>query len=470
MLKAKAPKADEKGGAEAAGAGKVGAKGKGDKAAKGDKKKKKKKKDETVYGATIKPAIGKEIVECAGEGRLDDVYFCKCCQVTISDNAARKAHVDGGRHGAASGRIIFSERFQYEQRERPKPTPAPETALPAVVELPKIDTKKAAAKAAKDAKAAKAAESAAKKKGGKKSEGQPKGPTGPTTPRPPAWATEPLSQDRHMEFVEVARRGIATICNEHCDPFGCVNGKNYEKWLGLGIIAAAKNGHGKLLRALYNYGGPKLKPDFPDPEANESTALHSACALGYLSDCVTFLIEKGANINAKKLNGFTPLHVAAEGTCEKLVSHLNFHGATIDEPSRRGFTPLHVAAMLGNPSMVRLLLSFKANPMARVDNGATPLHLASMRGNVDVAKILIKAGADVNAMIPAPSLEGIPGDGYNEITPIQLAFGRNDAATVRLLLAMGADQRQAYKLKHEAEDALQAAEEQRLEDLRLAAA
>jgi hypothetical protein len=73
-------------------------------------------------------------------------------------------------------------------------------------------------------------------------------------------------------------------------------------------------------------------------------------------------------------------------------------------------------------------------------------------------------------MIPAPSLEGVPGDGYNEITPIQLAFGRNDAATVRLLLAMGADQRQAYKLKHDAEDALQVAEEQRLEDLRLAAA
>ena len=35
---------------------------------------------------------------------------------------------------------------------------------------------------------------------------------------------------------------------------------------------------------------------------------------------------------------------------------------------------------------------------------------------------------------------------------------------------MGADQRQAYKLKHDAEDALQVVEEQRLEDVRLAAA
>lgn len=430
-----------------------------------DKKKKKKKKKDTaiVLGATIKPAIGKELVQCAKDGRIDDNYFCSVCQCILKDNAAREAHVRGAKHISATGRVVYSSQFQYEQRERPKPPPE-STNNTDTVQLPELKS----VESDKKIKLEKNSGESGKKKTGK---GDAKA-TGPATAREPEWAAKPLPTDFHSEFVKITTCGITSIIRNEklCDPFGCVNGKNYEMWLGLGIIAAARFGHGRAVRTLYHYGGSRLKPDYPDPDENNTTALHAACALGYLSDCVEFLIEIGANVNAKKLNGFTPLHVAAEGTCESIVRNLQKHNANIDEPTRRGFTPLHIASWHGNLGIIKVLLQFKANPMARVDNGATPLHLASMRGKIDALKLLIKAGAEVNAMMPAPSLKGIPGDGYNEITPIQLAFAKDDAALVQQLLALGANEREAYHAKHTAEDLLQAAEEKRLEDLRLASA
>jgi hypothetical protein len=437
---------------------------------KGKKEKKPKKKKTpagmlTVPGSSIARTVGEELLACAKAGRVDNTYFCSSCQCTLEGDAARTGHINSGRHASTTGRIIFSKRHQYQQLERLKPQLSDEA-----ITLPASEQDVAAAEGAvKPSKA-----------------------TGPKESRPPEWAPLPLAPDEHDEFIQVKQRGITTICNGLCDPFGTVNGKDKKNFMSQAVLTAAKHGKANALRALVSYApakdrntGSELLLDYPDPDNDNATALHYACALGRLSDCVEFLVGEGANINAKKLNGFTPLHVAAEGTCESLVTYLittkprhvlqenrkyrqQIRGAIIDEPSIRGFTPLHIACMHGHVGIVKLLLSYKANPMSRVENGATPLHLASMRGHIAVAEILFKGGADVNAMMPAPSLAGVPGDGYNEITPIMLAFGRNDAATVKALLAMGASERVAYEKKHALEDSLQADEEQRQEEARLA--
>jgi ankyrin repeat protein len=51
-------------------------------------------------------------------------------------------------------------------------------------------------------------------------------------------------------------------------------------------------------------------------------------------------------------------------------------GANVNAKSRDGFTPLHVAAMRGNLPVVELLLESGADPNAIVQYGKTPAELA----------------------------------------------------------------------------------------------
>jgi ankyrin repeat protein len=71
------------------------------------------------------------------------------------------------------------------------------------------------------------------------------------------------------------------------------------------------------------------------------------------------------------------------------------YGADINAEKGRGFTPLHVAARWGQAKMVRYLLVRGANVNPTTGEGITPLHRAAGSDRVEVGRILLEHGASV---------------------------------------------------------------------------
>jgi ankyrin repeat protein len=160
-------------------------------------------------------------------------------------------------------------------------------------------------------------------------------------------------------------------------------------------------------------------------DAGGSTLLHHAAGFGRL-ETLALLIDWGAEIDARNRRRSTPLHWAIHD--EAKVRLLLSRGAAVNARQVEGRTPLFQAAVLGNGlSTIRFLLQTGADANIGLANGRTPLMAASSRGDVEALGSLLDAGADVNAR-----------DGAGE-TALMLAAADGRPETVRLLLDRGAD-------------------------------
>ena len=137
---------------------------------------------------------------------------------------------------------------------------------------------------------------------------------------------------------------------------------------------------------------------------------------------VSSLLADGANVNAREVEGETPLMYAAANGRTKMVLFLLEKGADINAVSdngetalvrARGYTetvrallekgvdvelgaPLISASYSGQLDTVKVLLEKGANPNAELLYGDTALTAVAIQSaSVEVAKVLIAAGADV---------------------------------------------------------------------------
>ena len=121
-----------------------------------------------------------------------------------------------------------------------------------------------------------------------------------------------------------------------------------------------------------------------DPDG--ATLLHHAAGFGRL-DTMMWLLDAGADVNAKTLRGATPLHWAIHD--EAKVRLLLTRGAVVNAKQFDGRTPLLLAASLGNGNTtLRLLLEHGADPSIATMNGQTPLMAAAIRGDVEAIGLL----------------------------------------------------------------------------------
>jgi ankyrin repeat protein len=132
------------------------------------------------------------------------------------------------------------------------------------------------------------------------------------------------------------------------------------------------------LRALDSLlASPQTHVD--EPNAKGETPLMIAAIRGSLP-AVKALVKHGAAINRE---GWTPLHYACSGPDNGVAAWLIEQGADINARSENGTTPLMMAARYGNGDLVPMLLRAGAEPRAANEQELTAADFAQ-RGDRDV--------------------------------------------------------------------------------------
>ena len=98
----------------------------------------------------------------------------------------------------------------------------------------------------------------------------------------------------------------------------------------------------------------------------ERTALHYAARLGHNS-CASFLINIGADVNAKDINGESPLHAAFESKNQELIRLLLHHRADCLLENCTLITPMEQARRSNTDLAARMLAAQKETSTKTTD-------------------------------------------------------------------------------------------------------
>jgi len=120
---------------------------------------------------------------------------------------------------------------------------------------------------------------------------------------------------------------------------------------------------------------------------------------------------------------------AVVGDPEAVHKFLDGDSGIVGRVGADGFTGLHLAAYFGREEVVSILLAAGADPDAVATNETRlrPLHAATAAQATTIVEALVDAGATIDA----PQAGGF--------TPLMAAAKHGDTASLRLLLAAGAD-------------------------------
>jgi ankyrin repeat protein len=127
-------------------------------------------------------------------------------------------------------------------------------------------------------------------------------------------------------------------------------------------------------------------------DKENSTALLLSCARGHYS-CAEYLLKNGADPNARRITGASPLYFATLYHHTRIVELLlSKYKAMIDLSTFDGSTPLHVACEHGLTDIVQLFIRAQADLNAKMNDGTTAIMLACQNGHLSIVQMLISTG------------------------------------------------------------------------------
>jgi len=137
-----------------------------------------------------------------------------------------------------------------------------------------------------------------------------------------------------------------------------------------------------------------------------NTPLHLA-AEWQLTNVVSFIAEKGGDLNARNANGETPIFNAVKAdsgtTIKTMLSYSASKKADVNARDFLGNTALHACIRWAAPNAAETLIAYdtqsNARKLVQARNlaGKTALHEAARTGNIPFVTTLLAAGADINA-------------------------------------------------------------------------
>lgn len=151
--------------------------------------------------------------------------------------------------------------------------------------------------------------------------------------------------------------------------------------------------------------------------AGNETALMVAAGGGNLA-VVKFLLDYGANINQKSIEGSTAIMPAISQGKTDVVKYLISKGASINYKITSGFrfSPIQLAAQLGYTEIVRELINGGADVNLIAGDGTTPLISAACKGHVEIVQLLLDNNAKKSCRV-----QGMDASAFAE------HFGQTDA-------------------------------------------
>ena len=174
-----------------------------------------------------------------------------------------------------------------------------------------------------------------------------------------------------------------------------IDNMNAEDWcvsVDIALNKASWEGTTETVKLLVEKGKANVNGNFHEG----ATCLMEASYQGHI-DCVSILLENGADVDERNEDGDTALMWAsAKGNIE-IVKKLLENGADVNAESYIGWAPLRFASEEPNQrETVRILVKSGANINAKDDIGLTALMEAVRSEDIDIVTFLLQNGADVH--------------------------------------------------------------------------
>lgn len=165
------------------------------------------------------------------------------------------------------------------------------------------------------------------------------------------------------------------------------------------LIEACEQGNNDLLKELL-VGGVDVNAPFSGIMYSGYTAVHVAALYGH-TDVLQTLLDHSANINEEDAKGKRrPLHFAAGSRQRSMVGFLIERGAQVNAKDRNAVQPIHEATWSGSIDVLDLLIEAGAAVDCSDRLGYQPLHWTTFTPNQpDVIKYLLYKKADIDAKI-----------------------------------------------------------------------
>ena len=100
------------------------------------------------------------------------------------------------------------------------------------------------------------------------------------------------------------------------------------------------------------------------------------------------LEQTGRDVNYRSGYGKSALHIAAEKDLLEAAKWLINKGADLEAKDISGLTPLHMAATLNSLQVARLLIAKGADKNIKNNAGKKPIHYAKRRGHFEMVALL----------------------------------------------------------------------------------
>ena len=113
-----------------------------------------------------------------------------------------------------------------------------------------------------------------------------------------------------------------------------------------------------------------------EKDREKDTPILKACRNCNAAPILTFLLEKGANIEDVDSIHQTPLIIATQHGCDQLVKKLLEAGGNVHHKAEYSRNALITATEENYPKIVRMLLEAGADPNVLNEDGETPMEIA----------------------------------------------------------------------------------------------
>ncbi len=140
------------------------------------------------------------------------------------------------------------------------------------------------------------------------------------------------------------------------------------------------------------------------------------------------LVQAGADVHCKDINGYQPIHNAAEYGHTGMIKLLVEAGSDVNSKGKNGDQAIHLAARYGHMEIMEVLLEYGADVHCKDSYGEQPIHYAAEHGHTGIIELLLQAGVSVDTEAPR-----------DKETALLKAANEGHTQTVQFLISKGAD-------------------------------